>query len=78
MWHILYQTGRILYFMSCRPETKLWSPQVMEEGKAHPFKVNLEAEQQVRFTMQAAKSHMYNHAFLLSHNVTEASLCISS
>ncbi|XP_060783856.1 PDZ and LIM domain protein 3b isoform X3 [Neoarius graeffei] len=29
-----------------RPETKLWSPQVIEEGKAHPFKVNLEAEQQ--------------------------------
>ncbi|KAG7329245.1 hypothetical protein KOW79_007419 [Hemibagrus wyckioides] len=29
-----------------RPETKLWSPQVMEEGKAHPFKVNLEADQQ--------------------------------
>ncbi|XP_053091468.1 PDZ and LIM domain protein 3b isoform X3 [Pangasianodon hypophthalmus] len=29
-----------------RPETKLWSPQVVEEGKAHPFKVNLEAEQQ--------------------------------
>ncbi|KAI5105205.1 PDZ and LIM domain protein 3, partial [Silurus meridionalis] len=29
-----------------RPETKLWSPQVMEEGKVQPFKVNLEAEQQ--------------------------------
>ncbi|XP_022539909.1 PDZ and LIM domain protein 3b isoform X3 [Astyanax mexicanus] len=29
-----------------RPETKLWSPQVMEEGKTHPFKINLEAEQQ--------------------------------
>nr|XP_033799597.1 PDZ and LIM domain protein 3 isoform X1 [Geotrypetes seraphini] len=29
-----------------RPETKLWSPQVSEEGKAHPFKINLEAEQQ--------------------------------
>ncbi|XP_030622133.1 PDZ and LIM domain protein 3b isoform X1 [Chanos chanos] len=29
-----------------RPETKLWSPQVTEEGKAHPFKINLEAEQQ--------------------------------
>ncbi|XP_035387976.1 PDZ and LIM domain protein 3b isoform X3 [Electrophorus electricus] len=29
-----------------RPETKLWSPQVIEEGKAHPFKLNLEAEQQ--------------------------------
>ncbi|XP_036424540.1 PDZ and LIM domain protein 3b isoform X1 [Colossoma macropomum] len=29
-----------------RPETKLWSPQVVEEGKVHPFKINLEAEQQ--------------------------------
>ncbi|XP_062856492.1 PDZ and LIM domain protein 3b isoform X3 [Trichomycterus rosablanca] len=29
-----------------RPETKLWSPQVLEEGKAHPFKINLEAQQQ--------------------------------
>ncbi|XP_076877428.1 PDZ and LIM domain protein 3b isoform X1 [Brachyhypopomus gauderio] len=29
-----------------RPETKLWSPQVVEEGKSHPFKLNLEAEQQ--------------------------------
>ncbi|XP_072519752.1 PDZ and LIM domain protein 3b isoform X2 [Salminus brasiliensis] len=29
-----------------RSETKLWSPQVMEEGKTHPFKINLEAEQQ--------------------------------
>ncbi|XP_010896577.1 PDZ and LIM domain protein 3b isoform X1 [Esox lucius] len=29
-----------------RPETKLWSPQVTEDGKANPFKLNLEAEQQ--------------------------------
>ncbi|XP_035280286.1 PDZ and LIM domain protein 3b isoform X3 [Anguilla rostrata] len=30
-----------------RPETKLWSPQVAEEGKpSNPFKINLEAEQQ--------------------------------
>ncbi|XP_033890188.1 PDZ and LIM domain protein 3-like isoform X2 [Acipenser ruthenus] len=29
-----------------RPETKLWSPQVTEGGKANPFKINLEAEQQ--------------------------------
>lgn len=49
--------------MSCRPETKLWSPQVIEEGKAHPFKVNLEAEQQVRLTRKAAKSYMCNQAF---------------
>ncbi|KAM3865114.1 PDZ and LIM domain protein 3-like [Diretmus argenteus] len=29
-----------------RGETTLWSPQVMEDNKAHPFKINLEAEQQ--------------------------------
>lgn len=30
-----------------RPETKLWSPQVREDSRAHPFKMNLEAERQV-------------------------------
>jgi len=30
-----------------RAGTKLWSPQVSEDGKAHPFKINLEAEPQV-------------------------------
>ncbi|KAL0973932.1 hypothetical protein UPYG_G00213120 [Umbra pygmaea] len=29
-----------------RPETKLWSPQVTEDGKPNPFKLNLESEQQ--------------------------------
>ncbi|KAL8207350.1 UNVERIFIED_CONTAM: hypothetical protein K2H54_054944 [Gekko kuhli] len=29
-----------------RAETKLWSPQITEDGKPHPFKVNLEAEPQ--------------------------------
>ncbi|XP_004457839.1 PDZ and LIM domain protein 3 isoform X2 [Dasypus novemcinctus] len=29
-----------------RAETRLWSPQVSEDGKAHPFKVNLESEPQ--------------------------------
>ncbi|KAM6313208.1 PDZ and LIM domain protein 3 isoform 2-T2 [Aegotheles albertisi] len=29
-----------------RTGTKLWSPQVSEDGKAHPFKINLEAEPQ--------------------------------
>ncbi|XP_057276288.1 PDZ and LIM domain protein 3 isoform X3 [Pezoporus wallicus] len=29
-----------------RAGTKLWSPQVSEDGKAHPFKINLEAEPQ--------------------------------
>ncbi|XP_062991704.1 PDZ and LIM domain protein 3 isoform X3 [Elgaria multicarinata webbii] len=29
-----------------RAETKLWSPQISEDGRPHPFKVNLEAEPQ--------------------------------
>lgn len=29
-----------------RNEARLWSPRVMDEGRAHPFKINLEAEQQ--------------------------------
>lgn len=29
-----------------RAETKLWSPQISEDGSPHPFKVNLEAEPQ--------------------------------
>ncbi|XP_028832597.1 PDZ and LIM domain protein 3-like [Denticeps clupeoides] len=29
-----------------RPETKLWSPHVIEDGKVNPFKINLEEEKQ--------------------------------
>lgn len=29
-----------------RNESRLWSPRVIEEGRAHPFKLNLEEEQQ--------------------------------
>ncbi|XP_056092244.1 PDZ and LIM domain protein 3b isoform X2 [Rhinichthys klamathensis goyatoka] len=29
-----------------RPETKMWSPQVIEEGQVNPFKINLEADKQ--------------------------------
>ncbi|XP_020787083.1 PDZ and LIM domain protein 3 [Boleophthalmus pectinirostris] len=29
-----------------RNESRLWSPRVVEEGKAHPYKMNLESEQQ--------------------------------
>lgn len=30
-----------------RNDSRLWSPRVVEEGRAHPYKINLEAEQQV-------------------------------
>lgn len=29
-----------------RAETRLWSPQIAEDGKTHPFKINLESEPQ--------------------------------
>lgn len=29
-----------------RNESRLWSPRVVEDGRAHPFKINLESEQQ--------------------------------
>ncbi|XP_026887210.1 PDZ and LIM domain protein 3a isoform X1 [Electrophorus electricus] len=29
-----------------RPEVRLWSPQVREDGRAHPFRINLESERQ--------------------------------
>ncbi|MEQ2294940.1 PDZ and LIM domain protein 3 [Ameca splendens] len=29
-----------------RNESRLWTPQVVEDGRAHPFKINLETEQQ--------------------------------
>lgn len=31
-----------------RNESRLWTPLVVDQGRAHPFKVNLEAERQVR------------------------------
>lgn len=47
-----------VYTVFCRPETKLWSPQVLEEGKAHPFKINLEAQQQVRLLHKLTRSYL--------------------
>lgn len=33
--------------LNSRNESRLWTPRVTEDGRAHPFKINLEAEQQV-------------------------------
>ncbi|KAI5630434.1 PDZ and LIM domain protein 3 [Silurus asotus] len=40
------QATRQLRLTIQRPETKLWSPRVKEGDRAHPFKLNLEAERQ--------------------------------
>lgn len=45
--HERKQIGESTICFCYRPETKLWSPQVKEDSRAHPFKMNLEAERQV-------------------------------
>ncbi|RLW04046.1 hypothetical protein DV515_00006047 [Chloebia gouldiae] len=34
-------------FVCCRTEAKVWSPLVSEEGKTHPYKMNLASEPQL-------------------------------
>ncbi len=51
--------------MCCRPETKMWSPQVIEEGKVNPFKINLEAEKQVSVTEKKNKCTIFYFYLLI-------------
>ncbi|XP_035387975.1 PDZ and LIM domain protein 3b isoform X2 [Electrophorus electricus] len=60
-----------------RPETKLWSPQVIEEGKAHPFKLNLEAEQQEHKPMGTAHNRRAQ-PFVATANLDENRQVVSS
>uniref|UniRef100_A0A672KBS2 PDZ and LIM domain 3b n=1 Tax=Sinocyclocheilus grahami TaxID=75366 RepID=A0A672KBS2_SINGR len=55
-----------------RSETKMWSPQVIEEGKVNPFKINLEAEKQVSVTEEKNKcTALY---FLSAYNMQQENL----
>lgn len=38
---------KAVHFFVLRSESKMWSPLVSEEGKAHPYKMNLATEPQV-------------------------------
>uniref|UniRef100_A0A8C6SA25 PDZ and LIM domain protein 3 n=1 Tax=Neogobius melanostomus TaxID=47308 RepID=A0A8C6SA25_9GOBI len=40
------ESSRQLHLTVERNESRLWTPRVIEDGKAHPFKMNLETEQQ--------------------------------
>lgn len=40
-------------FVCCRTESKVWSPLVTEEGKTHPYKINLASEPQVSNKLSA-------------------------
>ncbi|XP_042198288.1 PDZ and LIM domain protein 3a isoform X4 [Callorhinchus milii] len=60
-----------------RPETKLWSPQVTEDGKAHPFKINLEAEPQ-EFKPLGNSHNRKAQPFFTAQNIDDKRQIVSS
>ncbi|XP_060691392.1 PDZ and LIM domain protein 3-like isoform X1 [Hemiscyllium ocellatum] len=60
-----------------RPETKLWSPQVTEDGKANPFKINLEAEPQ-EFKSIGESHNRKAQPFLAAGNIDDKRQVVSA
>uniref|UniRef100_A0A8C3BUY5 PDZ and LIM domain 3 n=1 Tax=Cairina moschata TaxID=8855 RepID=A0A8C3BUY5_CAIMO len=60
-----------------RKETKLWSPQVSEDGKAHPFKINLEAEPQ-EFKPIGTAHNRRAQPFVAAANIDDKRQVVSS
>ncbi|XP_062431691.1 PDZ and LIM domain protein 3 isoform X1 [Rhea pennata] len=60
-----------------RTETKLWSPQVSEDGKAHPYKINLEAEPQ-EFKPIGTAHNRRAQPFVAAANIDDKRQVVSS
>ncbi|XP_075277972.1 PDZ and LIM domain protein 3 isoform X2 [Opisthocomus hoazin] len=60
-----------------RAGTKLWSPQVSEDGKAHPFKINLEAEPQ-EFKPIGTAHNRRAQPFVAAANIDDKRQVVSS
>ncbi|XP_004696205.1 PDZ and LIM domain protein 3 isoform X2 [Echinops telfairi] len=60
-----------------RAEARLWSPQVSEDGKAHPFKVNLEAEPQ-EFKPIGAAHNRRAQPFVAAANIDDKRQVVSA
>lgn len=60
-----------------RAETRLWSPQVSEDGKAHPFKINLEAEPQ-EFKPIGAAHNRRAQPFVAAANIDDKRQVVSA
>uniref|UniRef100_A0A8D0HI38 PDZ and LIM domain protein 3 n=1 Tax=Sphenodon punctatus TaxID=8508 RepID=A0A8D0HI38_SPHPU len=60
-----------------RAETRLWSPQVSEDGMAHPYKVNLEAESQ-EFKPIGTAHNRRAQPFVAAANIDEKRQVVSS
>ncbi|KAM9236309.1 PDZ and LIM domain protein 3 isoform 2-T2 [Leptosomus discolor] len=66
-----------LYLKIERSGTKLWSPQVSEDGKAHPFKINLEAEPQ-EFKPIGTAHNRKAQPFVAAANIDDKRQVVSS
>ncbi|XP_010399833.1 PDZ and LIM domain protein 3 isoform X1 [Corvus cornix cornix] len=60
-----------------RAGTKLWSPQVSEDGRAHPFKINLEAEPQ-EFKPIGTAHNRRAQPFVAAANIDDKRQVVSS
>ncbi|XP_042727251.1 PDZ and LIM domain protein 3 isoform X2 [Tympanuchus pallidicinctus] len=60
-----------------RAQTKLWSPQVSEDGKANPFKINLEAEPQ-EFKPIGTAHNRRAQPFVAAANIDDKRQVVSS
>ncbi|NP_001005814.1 PDZ and LIM domain protein 3 [Xenopus tropicalis] len=60
-----------------RAETRIWSPQVCEDGKAHPFKINLEAEPQ-EFKPIGTAHNRRAQPFVAATNIGDKKQVVSS
>lgn len=60
-----------------RGEARLWSPQVTEDGKAHPFKINLESEPQ-EFKPIGAAHNRRAQPFVAAANIDDKRQVVSA
>ncbi|KAG5194361.1 hypothetical protein JEQ12_013158 [Ovis aries] len=60
-----------------RAEARLWSPQVTEDGKAHPFKINLESEPQ-EFKPIGAAHNRRAQPFVAAANIDDKRQVVSA
>ncbi|MEE6460792.1 hypothetical protein FKM82_001103 [Ascaphus truei] len=60
-----------------RADSRIWSPQVCEDGKSHPFKINLEAEPQ-EFKPIGAAHNRRAQPFVAAANIGDKKQVVSS
>lgn len=71
------EASRQLHLTVERNESRLWSPRVIEDGKAHPYKMNLEAEQQEYKPIGAAHNRKAQ-PFVAAANIDDSRQVVST